>query len=149
MFMQGVGRKNLWPNGPMFVPGYRRSEVWYSHMLDHWTPENTGAYYPRVTGQTNNEFNFKPQSKYLLNLSYLRMKNMALGYTLPNSILSSIKANKLRVYVSGDNLFEFTNVQIPIDPEVDYTVAGRNDSNTFGRSYPFRRLVSGGVQLTF
>ncbi|MEP0713663.1 MAG: TonB-dependent receptor, partial [Algoriphagus sp.] len=109
------------------------------------------AFYPRPTdaGASNNSRNFLPQTRYLLDLSYVRMKNITLGYALPASLISKISLDKVRVYVSGENLFEFDKLDIPLDPEVDYTSAGRNDSNTFGRVYPYSRTLSFGLQVTF
>ncbi|ADY28579.1 MULTISPECIES: SusC/RagA family TonB-linked outer membrane protein [Cellulophaga] len=150
MFMQGVGKRDFWANGPVFIPGYRYAEAWYDHQLDYWTPENTNAYYPRPNDQqqSNSQMNFLPQTKYLLNMSYLRMKNITLGYSLPESITNKLKVNKFRLYVSGENLFEISGVEIPVDPEVDYTNAGTNDTSTFGRVYPFRRSYSFGLQIS-
>lgn len=150
VFIQGVGRRDFWANGPIFVPGYRPGEAWYQHQLDYWTPENQDAYYPRPTdqGQSNESRNFLPQTKYMLDLSYLRMKNITLGYTLPKQISDKLRLQNVRIYLSGENLFEFDNLDIPIDPEVDYTPAGLNDSNTFGRVYPYRRNLSFGLQAT-
>mgnify|MGYP003671672175 FL=1 len=59
-----------------------------------------------------------------------------------------MNVNRLRLYASGENLFEISGVQIPVDPEVDYTNAGTNDTSTFGRVYPFRRSFSFGLQLS-
>lgn len=150
LFMQGVGKRDFWANGPVFIPGFRYGEAWYEHHLDYWTPENTDAYYPRPNdqAQSNNAMNFLPQSKYLLDMSYLRMKNITLGYTIPGTLTERFNVDRFRVYFSGENLFEFTPVQVPVDPEVDYTAAGMNDSSTFGRVYPFRRSFSLGVQVT-
>ncbi|WP_347159753.1 SusC/RagA family TonB-linked outer membrane protein [Pontibacter chitinilyticus] len=150
-FVQGVGKRDLWANGPLVIPGYRPGEAWYTHQLDYWTPENPDAFYPRPTdaGQSNNGRNFLPQTKYLLDLSYMRMKNVTIGYTLPKRLTERVKMDRLRVYFSGENLFEFDNLDIPIDPEVDYTQAGLNDSNTYGRVYPYRRTLSFGLQATF
>lgn len=150
MFMQGVGKRDLWANGPIVIPGYRYGEAWYDHHLDYWTPENTDAYYPRPNDQqqSNNSMNFLPQSRYLLNMAYLRMKNITLGYTLPKSVTDKIKVSNFRLYLSGENLFEFSGLDIPIDPEIDYSVAGLNDPNTFGRVYPFRRSYSLGLQIS-
>lgn len=150
LFMQGVGKRDFWANGPVFIPGFRYAEGWYEHQLDYWTPENPDAYYPRPNdqGQSNNAMNFLPQSKYLLDMSYLRMKNVTLGYTVPSSATERFNLDRFRVYLSGENLFEFTPVQIPVDPEVDYTAAGSWDSSTFGRVYPFRRSFSIGLQVT-
>ena len=154
LFFQGVGKRDFWANGPLFIPGYRAGEAWYAHQMDYWTPENPNAFYPRPTDQegsavANNSRNFLPQTKYMLDLSYMRMKNITFGYTLPSTLTSKVKIDRLRVYFSGENLFEFDNLDIPIDPEVNYTTAGLNDSNTFGRVYPYRRTLSFGLQATF
>lgn len=151
IFMQGVGKRDFWANGPIVIPGYRYGEGWYEHQLDYWTPDNPDARYPRPNDQqqSNDAMNFLPQTKYLLDLSYLRMKNITLGYTIPSGLTDKLGMNTARVYFSGENLFEFEDIGVPIDPEIDYTQAGRNDSNTFARVYPFRRSLSFGVQLTF
>jgi len=151
VFFQGVAKRDFWANGPVFIPGYRYAEGWYEHQLDYWTPENPTAYYPRPNdqGQSNNAMNFLPQSKYLLDMSYLRLKNISFGYTIPQEISSKFHIDRFRVYFSGENLFEFTGIQVPVDPEVDYTTAGLNDTSSFGRVYPFRRSFSFGLQLTF
>ncbi|KEO75510.1 SusC/RagA family TonB-linked outer membrane protein [Anditalea andensis] len=149
-FVQGVGKREMWANGPLFIPGFRPGEAWYTHQLDYWTEDNPNAFYPRPTdhGQSNNMRNFLPQTKYLLDLSYMRMKNITVGYTIPSSLTSRIKVDRLRVYFSGENLFEFDNVNLPIDPETEYTTAGLNDPASFGRIYPFQRTLSFGVQFT-
>lgn len=149
-FMQGVGKRDLWANGPVFIPGFRYGEAWYKHQLDYWTPESPNAYYPRPNdqGQSNNAMNFLPQSKYLLDLSYLRMKNITFGYTIPSEFTQKIKIDKFRVYFSGENVFEFTGSKVPVDPEVDYNESGLRDTSSFGRVYPFRRSFSLGLQLT-
>lgn len=150
IFMQGVGKREVWANGPLVIPGFRYGEGWFEHQLDYWTPENQDAFYPRPNdqGQSNNAMNFLPQSKYLLDMSYLRMKNITLGYTIPADITNRLSVERFRVYVSGENLFEFDNLDVPIDPEIDYTTAGLNDTSSFGRVYPFRRTLSFGVQLS-
>lgn len=149
-FLQGVGKRDLWANGPVFIPGFRYGEAWYAHQLDYWTPENPNAYYPRPNdqGQSNDAMNFLPQSKYLLDLSYLRIKNITFGYTIPSAVTQKLNVDRFRVYFSGENVFEFTGAQVPVDPEVDYTSAGLNDTSTFGRVYPFRRTFSLGLQLS-
>ena len=151
LFMQGVGKRDMWANGPVVIPGYRPAEGWYAHQLDYWTPDNPDAYFPRPTNalQQVNPTNFQPQTRYMLDMSYLRMKNVTVGYTLPQNLTDNIHISNLRVYVSGENLFEFTNLEVPIDPEINYTTAGLNDPNSFGRVYPYTRSLSVGVQATF
>src|SRR5690606_42057705 len=119
--------------------------------MDYWTPENTGAFYYRPTdqAQSNTTLNHMPQTRYLMDMSYLRLKNLTFGYTLPTSVMEKAKISKLRVFFSGENLMEFDNLVVPVDPEIDYTSQGAADPNTFGRSYPYRRTFSLGLQLTF
>ncbi len=150
-FLQGVGQRDIWVGGDLAVPGWRPAEAWYAHQMDYWTPENTGAFYYRPTdqNQSNTTLNHMPQTRYLLDMSYLRLKNLTFGYTLPTSVIEKANFSKLRVFFSGENLLEFDNLDIPIDPETDYTEQGANDPNSFGRTYPYRRTFSLGLQLTF
>ncbi|MGX5817961.1 SusC/RagA family TonB-linked outer membrane protein [Chitinophaga lutea] len=150
IYMQGVGKRELWPSGPIFIPGFRAAEAWYDHQMDYWTPENTGAFYPRPAdhGQSNNNRNFYRQTQYLLNMAYFRVKNLQVGYTLPARISNKAHIRQARIYVSGENLITFDNLSIPLDPEVDYT-AEQSDASTFGRVYPYRKEVSFGLQITF
>lgn len=151
IFFQGVGKRDLWVHSPATIPGVGIGEGWYQSQLDYWTPTNTNAFYPRPSnvGQTANTTNFLRQTKYLLDMSYLRAKNLTFGYTLPARIGEKVKINKARLYFSGENLFEKDNLgAISIDPEVDYTEFGDNDPRTFGRVYPYRRTLSFGLQVT-
>lgn len=92
----------------------------------------------------NSGNNFYPQTKYLLNLAYLRMKNLTVGYTLPADIAGRLHFEKIRIYFSGENLFEIAQRKIPIDAEI---TAGSSTSNFYGRTAPFSRTLSFGVQL--
>jgi hypothetical protein len=128
--------------------------------MDFWSPENPNAKYPlpytgngstaisgiryMANAAANSGNNFYPQTKYLLNLSYLRMKNLTIGYSLPHKIISRANLTKCRIYFSGENLFEFSQKKIPIDPEI---TAGSETSNFYGRTAPFERVISFGVQL--
>ena len=148
-FLQGVGKRDLWASGPLFVPGWNPAEASFSNQMDYWTSTNTNAYYPRPTnqGQNNNSYNFLIQSKYLLNMAYLRVKNITIGYTLPSMFTKKIKIDRVRFYLSGENLFTFSNVGIDIDPEIDYT-PDQSDAASFGRVYPYRKTYSFGLQVS-
>lgn len=148
-FIQGVGKRQDWPSGPMFIPGFQWNEAWYAHQEDYWTPENPNAFYPRPTDQLSNNhaMNFNVQTKYLLNMAYLRMKNITIGYTLPAGLTGKAKINAARIYISGENLFEIDQLSIPIDPEIDYTDE-QPDARSFNKVYPYRRTVSFGLQIT-
>jgi TonB-linked SusC/RagA family outer membrane protein len=152
MFWQGVGKRDVWPlgGGPVFIPGFSVAEAWYQHQTDYWTPTNPNAYYPRPTNNPVNAFNFYKQDRYLLNMAYIRLKNVQLGYSLPKRLVKAIHINNLRVYASGENLLTFDKLKLPIDPEVDYTVEQyANAGDAFGRVYPYRKVISFGIQVTF
>ena len=93
----------------------------------------------------NSGNNFYPQTKYLLDLAYLRLKNLTIGYTIPKEITSRAHLEKVRIYFSGENLFEVAQRKIPIDPEI---TAGSSTSNFYGRTAPFFKTLSFGVQLS-
>jgi TonB-linked SusC/RagA family outer membrane protein len=149
LFFQGVGKRQLWGSGPLVFPGFNASEAWYQNGLDYWTPENPNAFYPRPASyqETINRWNYQPQTRYLLNMAYMRMKNVTVGYTLPRQLISKAHIDKVRLYFSGENLFEISNVHAPIDPEIDFSQS-QIDTNP-AAVYPYRRTFSGGVQVTF
>ena len=121
IFLQGVGKRDYWGSGSIVIPGFNYLEAWYTHQLDYWTPENTDAFYPRLTnnGQSNNARNFLRQTRYLLDMSYCRVKNVTLGYTFPENWMRKIHLQKLRVYLSLENLFEFDHMgDVPIDDKI-------------------------------
>ncbi|OQP60476.1 hypothetical protein A3860_33360 [Niastella vici] len=153
IFIQGVGKRSWWGIGNTILPMYQSLDILYANQLDYWTPDNPNAKYPTpypnnqtgtIGGLLNGSNNFYPQSKYLLNLAYCRLKNVSIGYTLPADLLSKYKVQKLRFYISGQNLAEISNVGAPIDPEI--TDGGLNFT---GRTYPFSRQFSFGLQITY
>jgi hypothetical protein len=84
-----------------------------------------------------------PQTKYLLSGAYLRIKNITLGYTLPKTLSDKIKLNRIRLFVSGDNIFEWSEVRQYFDPEAI------TDESNFGYVYPFNRQYIVGLNVTF
>lgn len=141
IFMQGIGKRDFWPGDEAFWPAatqYYNLQKW--QLAESWTPDNRNAYFPiaRATDQRNR--NIKTD-RYLQNASYLRMKNLSLGWNLPKTWLSKVYLTNATVYVSGENMFEFTNIKGPYDPE-----AARGNGVML---YPFMRTYSFGVNLTF
>ncbi len=84
-----------------------------------------------------------PQTRYLMDGSYLRLKNITLGYTLPQSLTEKINISRIRFYLSGDNLYEWSALRKYFDPE-----AVTNETH-FGYVYPFSRQVVFGLNVTF
>ncbi|MGH2644987.1 MAG: hypothetical protein ACRDE2_13620, partial [Chitinophagaceae bacterium] len=153
IFLQGVGKRNLWGLGDMAIPLYSGAQILYQNQLNYWTPTNTNAYYPvpyagnsgaPIPGLARGDNNFYPQTKYLLNLAYCRLKNVTIGYTLPKEWSDKIHLQKIRVYLSGENLTEIAHVGVPLDPEITDGQFGYT-----GRTFPFERNYSFGAQVTF
>ncbi len=114
-----------------------------------WTPENRNAKYPMqwygadyYDGATFGSWKYTDMA--LFSASYLRVKNVTLGYTLPKQLLSNLKINKLRVYASGDNLLMFSAAK-GIDPTMSLT--GGMEVGAY--VYPTMRTISFGVNLDF
>jgi TonB-linked SusC/RagA family outer membrane protein len=153
LFLQGVGKRDFWGSGSIMFPGFRATEGWFAHQMDYWTPDNTDAFYPRPAeyGATIDRWNMQPQTRYMLNLAYLRVKNLSLGYNLPKKTLDRLRINRIRVYVSAENLYTFDHLHgVPIDPEIDFTQSQIDkDRAGFGRAYPYRMTLSAGLQVTF
>lgn len=149
IFFQGVGKRSIWATGNMVLPGYYGAEANFAHTLDYWTPENSDAFYPRPMEYSQTaKWNYVPNDRYLLNMAYMRLKNLTFGYSLPAALLDNIHVQRVRVYFSGENLFEFDKLGgVPIDPELDWTTTTSADSRSFGRSYPYRRTLSFGLQV--
>ena len=158
IFLQGVGKREVWGKGALVIPGFNTGDGAMATAIanDYWTKENTGAFYPaaynNANGNTTN--NMQIQTRYLLDMSYLRIKNMTLGYSIPQSVLSKAKINSLRVYVALENFVTWDNLKgLPVDPE---TVDGYNLMNTTnyndgrtGIGTPTFKSASFGLQLNF
>jgi len=157
-FFQGVGQRSVWGEGFLAIPGFNVSDGAMPAAIvnDYWTPDNQGAFYPAAfnNGGTANVNNMQVQSRYLLDMSYLRAKNITLGYSVPKEVLQRISVNSLRLYVSLENFFTWDKLNgLPIDPE---EVAGYSMFNTTnynsgrtGVGTPTFKSASLGLQLNF
>ncbi|MDR3119128.1 MAG: TonB-dependent receptor [Mediterranea sp.] len=150
MFFQGVGKRDLWAMGNQVLPGFTPGEPYYKGAEDYWSPDNTDAFYPRPMSYAQiASGNYTVNDRYLLNMAYLRCKTLTLGYTLPKAWVSKAYIKNLRVYFTAENLFEFEKVKPDIDPEIDIRYVGSSaDQRNFGRSYPYQRTLSFGLQAT-
>jgi hypothetical protein len=149
-FAQGVGKRDYWATGAVFIPDWVPGEAVYQNQMDYWTPENPNAYWPAPSnpGGNNHNANWQPQTRYLLNMAYMRMKNITIGYTIPQSITKKCKISRARIFASGENLFTLDHLNITIDPEIQQnSVEGFTDAKSFARTYPYFRTLSCGVQI--
>jgi TonB-linked SusC/RagA family outer membrane protein len=164
MLWQGIGKRDYYPhiNSTIFygmTSGWASSGIYEdSPALDYWRPvdetnllgPNTDAYFakPYFTTQTNK--NRQTQSRYVLNAAYLRLKNLQVGYTIPQRISKKIFLEKARIYLSGENLITFSGLPKNHDPE---TIFASDPSYggylTSGVIYPISSTLSIGLNLTF
>ncbi|WDF70382.1 TonB-dependent receptor [Sphingobacterium oryzagri] len=115
-FLQGVGKADGFLTGNARHPFINNSAMPQDVHLDRWTPENPDASYPRFVYMRTH--NTRLSSKWIEDASYLRLKNVQLGYTFSPQWTSKIRIDKLRIYASADNLFTKTDFFYGYDPEV-------------------------------
>ncbi|MDF0708291.1 SusC/RagA family TonB-linked outer membrane protein [Flagellimonas okinawensis] len=131
---------------PTFFFGNRSTRV-----LDSWSPQNTGGSLPALgTSVVNRETS--PNSYFVEDASYLRLKNLQIGYTLPDTILDKLGMNQIRLYLQASNLFTITDYS-GMDPEIPILVTdGSADNLTQGidtAPYPLAQVYTFGVNLKF
>ena len=170
LFFQGVGKRDMWTTSSLVFPEMRDADLAiYANQTKYniYDPDN-GI----VNISESNDFpclfsgndesgnvtalapiggskNFYPQSKYLVSMAYLRLKNITLGYTFPKSLTRKIYVQNARIYASIDNVCLLHNGpgDVPVDPEMN-TGQGLSYGG-WGRTYPITRSWSVGVQITF
>ncbi|HOZ95316.1 MAG TPA: SusC/RagA family TonB-linked outer membrane protein [Niabella sp.] len=158
VFFQGVGNRSIWGDGFLAIPGYNSADGAMPAAIadNYWRPDHTDAFYPAAynNGGSATSNNMQVQDRYLLNMSYLRLKNLSVGYSLPQSILNRISVNSLRIYGALENFITWDHLGgLPIDPESINGYSMWNTSNyNLGRTgigIPTFKSVSFGIQLNF
>jgi len=144
IFFQGVGGNKIYNGNSFQMLGMDSGRNFRTETLNAWTPSNTSTDIPRaVLGDPNQ--NNRASTRFLEKGDYLRIKTLQLGYSLPTILLEKLSISKLRMYVTGQNLFTFTNYS-GLDPEVGGSVLSRGIDRVL---YPKYKSVILGVQLKF
>ncbi|MDD2952249.1 MAG: TonB-dependent receptor [Parabacteroides sp.] len=127
---------------------YNGGKVTEAH-LDRWTPENPDATYPRLSMKNSNK-NWQTSTFWMQNASYLKMRNLQVGYTIPSKLLGNSGITRLRLYFSADNLFTITGFD-GADPESAYDFNNQTSTELShaGSYYPLTRNYSFGINLSF
>lgn len=161
-FFQGVGSMDWYPgteNGT-FWGQYNRpyNKIPTSHIGNIWSPENPNAYFPRYRGyiaQNGSGTLAQAQTKYLQDVSYIRLKNLQLGYTLPQTFVKKAGLSNVRVFLSGENLWSSSPLyKVTRDLDVenigksDVILTGDSNSGN-GNNYPILKTFSLGLSATF
>ena len=139
LFFQGVGKRDLFYSGAGVRPLVQNSTM-YASQLDTWSEDNRDAEYPLLlvdNGSTN--MNNIISSFWIKNGAYLRLKNLTIGYSLPKKMLAKAHIDRLRFYLSAQNLFTVCDGYKGYDPE---SGAGKS-------LYPLMKTFSFGVNLEF
>ena len=141
VLIQGVGKANGYLAGPGILPfnvGGVVGGTIREDNKDRWTPGNPNAAYPRLAfGETNNE---QVSTYYLKDASYMRIKNVQIGYTLPVSIAQKVALKRLRIFANGSNLSSFDRFWQGYDVEAPVGA---------GNIYPQVKVYSFGLEASF
>jgi hypothetical protein len=136
--IQGVGKQNRTISGAPLECGNWHNPV-VAACSDYWTEENTDASIPRP--QLYSTKNHQLSDQWIIDASYVRLKNVQLGYTLPSSLTDAINAERLRIYAQGTDLLTFSEAtKWGVDPEL---VSGRQNF------YPQTDRYTLGLNLSF
>ena len=134
--LTGVYSGGIMDNTSMTKPFYHGGNSPFYLVENSWTPDNTDAYFPRLS-LANNAYS---STRWYRPGDYLRLKTLQLGYTLPAKITKKIGIQRVRVYVEGSNLFTLSHVgKYNIDPELPSVNNGY---------YPQQRVMSVGLNIT-
>ena len=155
LMFQGIGKRKIWGQGPLCIAGYKYSDGCMAAAIadDYWREDHTDAFYPAAMGMGsgNDSYNFMVNDRYILNMAYLRLKNLTFGYTMPYALTSKIGVDKARLYFTAENLLTWDHLRgLPIDSEVETgnTYFGSPQDRT-GVGTPTFKTVSIGIQLNF
>ncbi|MBN9384211.1 MAG: TonB-dependent receptor [Chitinophagaceae bacterium] len=154
VFIQGVGKRDEMIRGEQVEPfhvGY--SGTMYTHQTDFWTPTHPNAKFPKLAenGSPSNTNNYRTGSNlFLFNAAYARLKNLQIGYTLPQALTRKAKIQKARVYFTGQNLVTLSKLNF-LDPEITEfnNNTGFGTGANSGRAYPMPIFTGFGIDITF
>lgn len=142
LFFQGIWKRDHWPtsgNWTWFFP-FNAGHVEKYFITDSWSEDNRDAYFAAPHISTNDKKNIQTQSRFLQNAGYIRLKNANLGYNLPQNWMETIGFQNANIYFSGMNLWEYSPIRKPLDPESIYAGA---------IEYPMQRVYTLGARITF
>jgi TonB-linked SusC/RagA family outer membrane protein len=143
--LQGLGGHHRLIGSYMAYAFYNGGQIQKWQVENRWTAENPNkwAEYPRLETLNGGDPNLQTSDYWVRNASFLRIKNVQLGYSLPRSVISKIGLSAARIYVSCENLHNFTSFYTGWDPENEI---GTGDSPSY---YPINRIYSFGLSLNF
>lgn len=153
MLWQGVGKRDMALRGEMVEPFHGSYYyVMFEHQLDYWRGDNTDARYPRLVNSASPSYsnNYSYSSdRNIYDAAYIRLKDIQIGYTVPQGISQRAGVSNMRVFFSGQNLLTFSANSF-IDPESSEFGNSMNAGGAnSGRNYPTLKYYGGGIQVQF
>ncbi len=122
--------------------------VSYNYYINRWTPNNPSNTYGRATYNDDAIGSNVPSSAWIENGSFLKLKNLTVGYTLPSYLLTKVAITKLRIYVASQNLFTITKYS-GLDPEIGLQNGNATQNGVDNGTYPSSRFYTVGINVTF
>ena len=122
--------------------------VSYEYYRNHWTPENPSNRYAKATYNDDAVGSNTPSSTWVENGSFLKLKNLTIGYTLPVDLVTRATISKVRVYFSTQNLFTITKYS-GLDPEIGLQNGSATNQGIDNGTYPSSRFYTFGLNVTF
>lgn len=159
-FFQGIGKRDWYfaPEAGLFWGPYNRPYGYQPVKLmeDHWTEEDPDAYFPRYRGYTalgTNRSLGAPQTRYLQDVSYLRLKSLTVDYNLPESWIQKLKVSRINLFVTAQNLFTLSGLfkhTDNFDPEVmEKPIGELTNGSGQGYAYPMLKTTTVGLNVSF
>jgi TonB-dependent starch-binding outer membrane protein SusC len=146
-FFQFNQGNQIYNNTRAFSEGMNSVFGQFASVRNRWTPTNTTTTLPRAAwGDPNN--NRRTSTRFLEDGSYMRLKNINIGYSLPSSIISKLKLSNLRIYYSGQNLLTFTKYS-GLDPELSTFGETNTAPGTDFLTFPQARTHTFGLNVSF
>lgn len=153
VFFQGVQGNDIYAELVAWTQGMHNNFNLSTDVLNRWTPTNTITDVPRAVRNDPNGNISKVSDRYIKDGSYLRLKNVSLGYTIPKNWCTKLHLSNMRLYVTGRNLLTFTKYPF-YDPEIGSGAIGAGGSLNTSRGidngyYPQARTFISGIQVDF
>ncbi|MEO8405671.1 MAG: SusC/RagA family TonB-linked outer membrane protein, partial [Chitinophagaceae bacterium] len=115
---------------------------------NHWTPTNPSNKFARALANDDNTLNSVPSSAWIEDGSYVKLKNLTVGYTFPGSVTDKFSLSRVRLYVSAQNLFTITKYS-GLDPEIGIQGGNATQSGVDNGTYPSSRFYTFGLNVSF
>jgi TonB-linked SusC/RagA family outer membrane protein len=146
IFIQGTSGNKIYNGLRQDMEGMNLEFNYSKATLNAWTPDNRSNIPRAVINDPN--FNTQTSTRFLENGSYLRMRTLQIGYTIPEKLIEKLKITSLRAYISADNLFTITNYS-GFNPDIGRTSSILDRGVDYGHvAYPIARTLSAGIQLS-